>query len=1037
MTEFKSLDTNKTRERESEVKNYWKEIDLLDQTFKTREDAETYVIYDGPPTANGKPGIHHVIARTLKDMTSRYKNMKGYRVLKKAGWDTHGLPVEIEVEKKLDFHDKNDIEEYGIEKFNKLCKESVWTYSDMWRDMSDRMAFLYNMDDPYVTMDNDYVETEWWLLDKAFKNGYIYEGAKVMPYCPRCGTGLASHEVAQGYQMDKTITLNVKFKKADADNEYFLAWTTTPWTLPSNVSLSVHPDLEYVKVFDKENEEYYYMAKSLMVNIMGDRDYEVVETLKGSDMEYMKYEQILPYVDVDKDHAFIITLADYVSAEDGTGIVHSAPAFGEDDYQIGRKYGLDFVQPVDLEGNFTETPWKGKFIFDTNEDIWHHLANEGKVFKKQTIEHNYPHCWRCHTPLVYYATPSWYIEMSKFSDEMVANNNGVNWFPGTIGEKRFGNWIENVKDWAISRSRYWGTPLNIWKCDECDHTRTVGSRKELAELAIEDIDENIELHRPYVDNVSIKCEHCDGTMHRVPDVIDVWFDSGAMPFAQLHYPFENKELFENYYPADFICEGIDQTRGWFYSLMAISTITTGKAPYKNVLVNDLVVDKNGQKMSKSKGNTLDPFELFDKYGADAVRFYSLYVSPPWMQTKFDEKGLVEVKNNFFRTYENVYNFFTLYANTDNLSIEDLKAFIDIKLEKIDRWLYSRLNSLVKNYYEYMEEFDYNKAVHAISDFVVEDLSNWYIRRNRKRFWTSDLTDSKKAVYKTTYDALVTLTKLIAPVTPFIAEEVYRKLTGAKTVHTELLPEVDERLIEEALENDMDLVRKIVNLGRASREKEAIKVRQPLAKIIVDGGYRDNITDLIPLIKEELNIKEVEFADDLSEFMNFSLKPDFRVVGRIFQSKVNDFAKYLSSVNAKDFVAATEEGPVEVEIGGETYDVSRDYLDVRISAKEGFDVEIDGKVFVVLDTEITDELSEEGYAREFISKIQNLRKDSGFEVTDRIDITYQADDELKRALDKYADEIKKETLADSLDKKDISADSQDLNDKEIRIEIERI
>lgn len=1037
MSEFKSLNTSDTKNREAEVEKYWKDIDILDETFKTREDAKEYIIYDGPPTANGKPGIHHVIARTLKDMTSRYKNMKGYKVLKKAGWDTHGLPVEIEVEKQLDFHDKNDIEEFGIEKFNKLCKESVWTYSDMWRDMSDRMGFLYDMDHPYVTMDNDYIETEWWLLDNAFKNGYIYEGAKVMPYCPRCGTGLASHEVAQGYQMDKTITLTVKFKKKDTENEYFLAWTTTPWTLPSNVALSVNPDLDYVKVYDKTDDAYYYMAKSLCEKLMEDHDYEVVENLKGADMEYMKYEQLLPYVDVDPDHAFIITLADYVSAEDGTGIVHSAPAFGEDDYQIGRKYDLAFIQPVDLKGNFTETPWEGQFIFDTNEDIWHHLVNEGKVFKKQTIEHNYPHCWRCKTPLVYYATPSWYIEMSKFSDQMVENNNSVNWFPETIGEKRFGNWIANVKDWAISRSRYWGTPLNIWRCDDCDHTHSVGSRKELADLAIEDIDENIELHRPYVDNVSIKCEKCGGIMHRVPDVIDVWFDSGAMPFAQLHYPFENKELFENYYPADFICEGIDQTRGWFYSLMAISTITTGKAPYKNVLVNDLVVDKNGQKMSKSRGNTLDPFALFDKYGADAVRFYSLYVSPAWMQTKFDEAGLVEVRNNFFRTYENVYNFFTLYANTDGLSVEDLQNIGEVKLEKIDKWLYSRLNTLIKNYYAEMEIFEFNKVVHMISDFVVEDLSNWYIRRNRKRFWNSDLTDSKKAVYKTTYDALTIIAKLIAPITPFIAEEVYRNLTGAKTVHTELLPEVNEAMIDESLERDMDLVRKIVNLGRASREKESIKVRQPLAKIIVDGRYKDQISDLDGLIKEELNVKEIEFAEDLSEFMNYFLKPDFKVVGRIFQAKVNDFGKYLANADAKDFVASVENGPIEIDLDGEKYEVSKDYLDIRISAKEGYDVEMDGNVFVILDTDITEDLEAEGYAREFISKIQNLRKESGFEVTDHIEIAYDADEDLNKAIEKFADEIKAETLADKLSQEKVEASPRELNDKTISVKVTRI
>ena len=1034
---FEEVNSKDVKSREARLKDYWNEIDLLEETFKTREDADEYVIYDGPPTANGKPGIHHVIARTLKDMTSRYKNMKGYKVLKKAGWDTHGLPVEIEVEKELGFHDKNDIEAYGIEKFNHLCKESVWKYSDMWRDMSDRMAFLYDMDHPYVTMDNDYIETEWWLLDKAFKKGYIYEGAKVMPYCPRCGTGLASHEVAQGYEMEKTLTLTVRFKKKDSDNEYFLAWTTTPWTLPSNLALAVHPDLDYVKVFDKEDKAYYYMAKSLMEKLMDKRDYEVVEEMKGTDLELMEYEQLMPYVKTKPGKAFKVILADYVSAEDGTGIVHIAPAFGEDDYQACRKYDLDFIQPVDLEGKFTETPWEGEFVFDTNEKIWRHLQGEGKVFAKDTVEHNYPHCWRCHTPLIYYARPSWYIEMSKFSDKMVENNQTVNWYPQTIGDKRFGNWLENVKDWAISRSRYWGTPLNIWRC-ECGHTDTVGSRADLKKRAIEDISEDIELHRPYVDNVHIKCDKCGGTMTRVPDVMDVWFDSGAMPFAQLHYPFENKELFEEgYYPADFICEGIDQTRGWFYSLMAISTITMGRAPYKNVLVNDLVVDKNGQKMSKSKGNTLDPFELFDKYGADAVRFYSLYVSPAWMQTKFDEKGLVEVKNNFFRTLENVYNFFTLYAGTDGLTLADIKSFEGVEKDGIDRWLYSRLNSLIKSYYEEMENFEYNKVVHEISDFVVEDLSNWYIRRNRKRFWSQDLTDSKKSVYKTTYDVLLALTKLIAPITPFLAEEIYQKLTGAKTVHTQILPEVDESLIDTKLEADMDLVRKIVNLGRASREKESIKVRQPLSKIIVDGSYKERLEKLLPLIKEELNIKEVDFEDDLSDFMDYFLKPDFRVVGRIFQSKVNDFAKYLVSTDAKAFIDQVNEGPVKVEIAGEEFEVTKDYLDIRISAKEGFDVEIDGNVFVILDTEITEDLKDEGYAREFISKIQNLRKDSGFEVTDRINISYEADSDLAKSLDKFREEIKKETLADKLENTSLETEVVELNDKEVKISLERL
>lgn len=1040
MSNFQALNTKNTKEREKETAKYWQDINLLKRTFETRLDSEDYIIYDGPPTANGKPGIHHVIARTLKDMTSRYKNMSGYKVMKKAGWDTHGLPVEIEVEKELGFHDKNDIEEYGVGKFNQHCKDSVFKYSDMWRDMSDRMAFLYDMDNPYITLDNDYIETEWWLLNNAFKKGLIYEGAKVMPYCPRCGTGLASHEVAQGYQMDKTITLICKFKKSNTENEYFLAWTTTPWTLPSNVGLTVHPELDYVKVYDKNDDCYYYLAKSLVEKVMEDHDYEIVEVMKGKDLEYTKYEQLMPYVKVD-GKAFILTCADYVSAEDGTGIVHTAPAFGEDDYQLGRKYELAFVQPVDLDGNFTEGPWKGKFIFDTNEEIFLHLRDENKVFKKQTIEHNYPHCWRCNTPLVYYAKPSWYIEMSKLSEQMVENNKNVNWYPSTIGEKRFGNWLENVKDWAISRSRYWGTPLNIWRCDDCGHTDSVGSRSELKERAREEINENIELHRPYVDEVTMTCPECGGVMKRVPDVVDVWFDSGAMPFSQLHYPFENKEAFEDKYPADFICEGIDQTRGWFYSLMAISTFTTGRAPYKNVLVNDLVLDKNGQKMSKSRGNTLDPFDLFDRYGADAVRFYSLYVSPPWFPTKFDEKGLKEVRNNFFRTMENVYSFFILYANTDNLSIENFlnnEEFKEenIKLEKIDKWLYSRLYSLQKEYHQAMEIFDYNKVVHIISDFVVEDLSNWYIRRNRKRFWTSSLTDSKKAVYKTTYDALILISKMVAPIAPFISEEIFRNLTGKESVHIEIFDKVKEELIDKNLEEEMELVRKIVALGRASREKEQIKVRQPLSKIVVDGTYKEKILDLVSLIKEELNIKEVGFAEDLSKFMDFYLKPNFREVGKIFQKKINDFAKFLNSVDAKDFIEKVKQSPQEIVLADEKYQITEEYLDIRIQAKEGFDVEMDSNVFVVLDTDITLELRQEGYAREFISKVQNMRKDNGYEVTDRIDIFYNGDQELIEALKEFEDIIKKETLADNLTQKELSSKDIEINEKIAKLELER-
>ena len=660
---FNKLSEKPVKEREQEISKYWNEIDLLEETIKQREDGDSYIFYDGPPTANGKPGIHHVISRTLKDMTCRYKTMKGYKVFKKAGWDTHGLPVEIEVEKKLGLESKKEIEAYGVEKFNDECKESVFKYRKEWKEMSERMGYLVDMDDPYVTLENNYIETVWYLLNSFYKKDLVYKGAKILPYCPRCGTGLASHEVALGYKEDTVESVYIKFKKKDED-AYFIAWTTTPWTLPSNVALAVNPEVDYVKIKDKETNEVYYLAEHLIEDVIGHDEYEILEKMKGKDMEYMEYEQLLPFITPEKSkNSFIVILADYVSTEDGTGIVHTAPAFGEEDYESGRRYGLPLVNPVDDEGKFTETPWKGEFVLDTDPDIIMYLREKNILLRKQKMTHNYPHCWRCDTPLIYYSKQSWYIEATKAKDLMVENNNKVNWYPDYVGEKRFGNWLENLKDWAISRSRYWGTPLNIWKCDECGEYESVGSIKELQEKAIEDVPDDIELHRPYVDDIHLRCS-CGGTMTREKDVVDVWFDSGSMPFAQWHYPFENNEEFEKTYPADFICEGIDQTRGWFYSLMAISTIEKGISPYKNVLVNELILDKNGIKMSKSKGNTIDPFMAFDKYGADTVRFYSINVSPPWITTKFDLKGLDEVQSKLFRTLKNTYNFFELYANTD-------------------------------------------------------------------------------------------------------------------------------------------------------------------------------------------------------------------------------------------------------------------------------------------------------------------------------------------------------------------------------------
>ena len=996
MAKFRELSKESVKDREMKISEYWNEIDLLHESVNSREGHDNYIFYDGPPTANGKPGIHHVISRTLKDMTCRYKTMKGFKVKRKAGWDTHGLPVEIEVEKKLGLTSKKDIEDYGVEKFCKECRESVFVYESKWREMSERMAFLADMNNPYITLDNNYIESVWNLLDEIFKKGLMYEGAKILPYCPRCGTGLASHEVAQGYEMIKTTTVYAKFKKKDED-AYFIAWTTTPWTLPSNVGLTVNPNVTYVKV--KYNDEFYYLAENLATKVLGE-DYEVVEKYLGKDMEYWEYEQIIPEIEV-KQKAFFVTLADYVTVEDGTGIVHTAPAFGEDDYQTGRRYNLPLINPVNEEGKFSTTRYKGRPVMECDADIITYLFENNKALKKQKVEHNYPHCWRCHTPLIYYSKPSWYIEVTKYKDKLIENAKGVNFYPDFVGEKRFGNWLENLNDWAISRSRYWGTPFNVWKCD-CGHCTSVGSRKELVERSIEDIDENIELHRPYVDNVHLKCEKCGGTMTREKDVIDVWFDSGAMPFAQHHYPFENKENFGELFPADFICEGIDQTRGWFYSLLAISTLITGKSPYKNVLVND------GKKMSKSRGNTIDPIELFDKYGADAVRLYALYVSPPWVPTRFDVEGLREIESKFFRSFKNTYNFFQLYSGTDD--IDPREFFVDYdKRPEIDRWILSRFNNLLKMYTENMDKFEVTKVVRAISDFVIEDLSNWYIRRNRRRFWKTEVDDDKKAVYNTTYEILLGISKIVAPITPFVAEEMYRNLTDKKSVHLDFIPECDASLIDEALEEKMEIVRNLVTIGRASREKVKIKVRQPLSEIVVDFALKEKIGDLEELIMEELNVKKVVFEKDLSGFMNYMLKPDFKVCGKILGAKIKAFGNFLNETNPKEFLEKLENGAVLVNLNGEDTEILKEYVDVKVSAKEGFDVTMENNLFVILDTTLTDELLDEGFAREIISKIQQMRKSADFDVLDEIKIKYTCTDRLKKAVENYKEFIMKETL----------------------------
>ena len=1036
---FKNLSEKPIAEVQKEQVAKWKEEDLLGKCISTREGMPAFNFYEGPPTSNGKPGIHHVMARTLKDSVNRYKTMQGYQVHRKAGWDTHGLPVEIEVEKQLKMSGKQDIEKYGIKEFNEKCRESVFTYTDMWEQMSDRMAYMADMENPYITLDNNYIETGWWIIKEFFKAGLVYEGHKILPFCPRCGTGLASHEVAQGYKEVKTTTITAKFKRKDAD-EYFLAWTTTPWTLAANVALTVGPDYDYLKVKMTAGDEegsVFYVGKSLADKVLGEGNYEVIEEMKGSDLEYIEYEQLMPFVKADKK-AFFVTCMDYVTTEDGTGIVHTAPAFGEDDYQCGRKYNLPVINPVNEQGLYTATPWEGRFVMEDGLDVeiikW--LAAENKIFAKAKVEHNYPHCWRCGTPLIYYAKPSWYIEMSKLKDQLVEANNKVNWYPDYVGEKRFGNWIADVKDWAISRNRYWGTPIPIWRC-ECGHLECIGSRAELVEKSIEDIDESIELHRPYVDDVHIKCPHCGKKMTRIPEVMDCWFDSGAMPFAQQHYPFENSENFDTeLFPADFICEGIDQTRGWFYSLLAISVFIKGQAPYRNVLVNDLILDKNGKKMSKHVGNTVNPFEMLDKYGADATRWYLLHTSPAWSPTKFDEDGLIEITSKFFGTLRNVYNFFVLYSNQDNIDIG--KVFVDYrKRPELDRWILSKYNRLIDDVTEEMNRYDHMKTVRKIQNFVVEDLSNWYIRRARRRFWAEELTEDKKSVYATTYEILVGVAQLMAPFAPFISDEIYTDLTGAESVHLSFFPKSDADLIDEKVEERMDLVRDMVALGRGIREKERIKVRQPLNEILVDGKYEALIEDLVPLIMEELNVKDVKFEKQLDKYMNYSLKPNFKVAGPVLGKNIKAFGAALAAADAAAVVAELEAGGKYVlKVGDDDMKIEKDFVDVRIDAKEGFAVAMENNLFVILDTNLDADLIDEGFARELISKVQQLRKQKGLEMMDNISITIAADDEISAAVKKHKDYIMKETLALELGE-GTAPEEFDLNGHKTGIAVEKM
>ncbi|MGE5557605.1 MAG: isoleucine--tRNA ligase [Bacillota bacterium] len=1043
MGKFHEVDTRSPlAKKEEEILQYWLSEKIPDLSVTAREGCPRFVFYEGPPTANGKPGIHHVLSRTLKDTVCRYKTMQGFQVDRKAGWDTHGLPVEIEVEKQLGLSSKQQIEDYGMEAFNKKCRESVFAYEKEWRRMTERIAYWLDMDHPYITLHNDYIETIWWILKKYFDEGLIYEGHKIMPYCARCGTPLASHEVSLGYKDETIDSIYVRMKKTGREREYFLVWTTTPWTLPSNVALAVNPAHTYVKARKTGDGNVYILVRERVEAVLG-KDAEILEEMKGAALEGIPYEQLMPFVKADAKNAFKVYGADFVSTDDGTGIVHIAPAFGEDDYQLGQKHGLPFLQPVDKEGKFTPDvrPWTGRFVREADPDITRYLKEQGKLFSRERMTHSYPYCWRCDTPLLYYGRKSWYIATTKYKDRLIACNNEIKWYPEHVGKGRFGNWLENLIDWSLSRDRYWGTPLNIWKCDVCSGLASIGSRRELAERAVEKIDqETIELHRPYIDEVHLKCA-CGGKMTRTAEVIDCWFDSGSMPYGQWHYPFEHKADFDRLFPADFICEGIDQTRGWFYSLLAISAFISGRSSFKSVLVNDLVLDKNGLKMSKSRGNTVDPWQLMEKYGADASRWYLMAVSPPWTPTRFDEDGVKEVSSKFLGTLQNVYAFFTLYANIDGADPEsyDIPA---AEREEIDRWIISRLNSLIREVRTNMEEYEMTHTVRAIQSFVVDEVSNWYVRRTRERFWASEMNRSKKAVYRTLWEVLLAVAKLMAPFAPFLAEDIYQNLKQGKdklaSVHIELYPEADEKSIDAELEGHMGLVIDLVSLGRAARNKVRIKVRQPLPALRVDEKHRPVLESVEGLVKEELNVKALQYVKNFDEYVSYTVKPNFPVLGPKYGKLMKGIGAELAVGDAAEYVKSLRQsGVLALTVDGTHVSLTEEDLEVRVEDKQGFAVEMARGNYVILDTGLTPELLQEGLAREMVSKVQNMRKNAGLELTDRIDVDYHADDEVAAAVEAFRSYIVEETLAvELMRRKQPGAGSEewDVNGHKVAIKI---
>lgn len=1033
--EFKELEKGKISEVEGKILAKWKEENILEKTIENRKDNETWVFYDGPIYANAKPGIHHVLAKTIKDSFCKYKTMKGYKVLRKIGLDTHGLPIEVNVEKKLGFKTKADIEKFGIENFCRECNNATALNIDEVNLLTDNMGQFIDSKHPYVTCSNEFIESEWWLIKEIDKKGLIYYGNKVLPYCPRCGTELSANEVGQGYQEDSVNTVIVPFKIKDSDT-YFLVWTTTPWTLMANVALCVNPDLEYIKVSSMGYK--FIVAKSLANKVLGD-DFEVLETYKGTDLVGTNYEQLMPFAEVE-GKCFEVLADSYVTSEDGTGIVHIAPAYGDDDNRVCKENGIGFVNPVGKDGCYTTGPWEGTLVTDKDLEIeiikW--LKENDKLFKKIKLTHDYPHCWRCHSPLIYYSKPAWYIRTTEYKDKIIAANKTVSWHPDYVGTKRFNNWLENMVDWGISRNRYWGCPMPIWICSSCGEKHVIGSIKELDDMKVGDIDvKNMELHRPYIDEVHIKCPKCNGIMNRVTDVMDVWFDSGAMPYAQCHYPFENKEWFHKHFPADFIAEGVDQTRGWFNSLICISTIVSGVSSFKNVVVNDMVLDSNGKKMSKSTGNIIDPIKIMEEYGADTVRWYMLYASPVWTPLKFDVEGLKEVHSKFFNPLRNSYNFFAIYANADKITDINTCRVEYNDREDIDKWLLSKYNKLIKEVTEAYDEYDLNKVVKLITDFTSIDLSNWYIRRNRDRFWDNLMTTSKKSVYMTTYEVLEGLSKLIAPIASYTAEEIYTNLTGNISVHLSDFPVCNEELIDLKLEEKMDLVRDLISIGRNVREESKIKVRQPISEILLDKKKEKVIGELTSLIKEELNVKEVIYTDDLSTYMNFMVKPNFKEVGKIFGKNIKEFSDKLLELSNEDINKLENNESIKMSIDNTTYDITKDMVDIRISSKEGFKAMVVGNNFVILNTVITKELENEGLARETISKVQQLRKTMNFDITDRINMYIDATSEYKENIKDYLDMIKDETLTINVYDKDGIEDKVNINDYEVGFVLEKV